>query len=383
MHRLLIYFSQLSFCLLRLIWSGVGNSGSVSIPIKGCVLLAAAHRSSCCSPLMIWSALMSTASNEDCWASCHWSPQIDIALPLSCLSIPPPHFSTSSRLTRTLPLCRSQRLPPFLCFFLFLVSLVFPRRPTFSSMLSQCVRRGGINYWPSAAGPLPNHNLLFFFFFFFFLIEGINEWSAHEMVRCHGSRVAPCTDGEQLGDGLFDQLRMANSGLPRRQFAAVNASVLIIPRLLITSRKEESRATISQFSVLSISFADDDFMRSALCELPLLVASVSLASAQCVLLYSGFEVSHVFFFPLPVPPTPSFTDGISCLHSSPSTPPPPSHSGQQWDRLAMWADNGTHAVRGGEHVWCGPGHRARVPGALRAWYQCEPGRHCVAGNWRW
>lgn len=295
MYQLLIYFSQLSFCLLRLIWSGVGNSGSVSIPIKGCVLLAAAHRSSCRSPLMIWSALMSTASNEDCWASCHCSPQIDIALPLPCLSFPPPHFSTSSRLTRTLPLCRSRHLPPFLCFFFFLVSLVFPRRPTFSSLLSQCVRRGGINYWPSAAGSLPNHNLLFFFFF---LIEGINEWSAREMVRCHGSRLAPCTDGEQLGDGLFDQPRMANSGLPRRQFAAVNASVLIFLRLLITSRKEESRATILQLLVLSISFADDVFMRSALCELPLLVASVScnLASVQCVLLCSGFEVSHVFFF---------------------------------------------------------------------------------------
>lgn len=149
------------------------------------------------------------------------------------------------------------------------------------------------------------------------------------MVRCHGSRLAPCTDGEQLGDGLFDQPRMANSGLPRRQFAAVNASVLIFPHLLITSRKEESRATISQLSVLSISFADDDFMRSALCELPLLVASIScnLASVQCVLLCSGFEVSHVFF--PPCPPTPSFTDGISCLHSSPSTPPPPGHSRKQ------------------------------------------------------
>lgn len=28
-------------------------------------------------------------------------------------------------------------------------------------------------------------------------------------------------------------------------------------------------------------------------------------------------------------PTPSFTDGISCLHASPSTPPPPGHSRQQ------------------------------------------------------
>lgn len=70
------------------------------------------------------------------------------------------------------------------------------------------------------------------------------------------------------------------------------------------------------------SFADDDFMRSAFCELPLLVASVScnLASAQCVLLYSGFEVSHVFFFPHCPPLLPSQ------MESPVSTPaPPPLH----------------------------------------------------------
>lgn len=141
------------------------------------------------------------------------------------------------------------------------------------------------------------------------------------MVRCHGSRLAPCTDGEQLRDGLFDQPRMANSGLPRRQFAAVNVSVLIFPRLLITSRKEESRATVSQLSVLSIPFADD-FTRSALCELPLLVASVScnLASVQCVLLCSGFKVSHGFFS-LSVPPLLPLQ-----MESPVSTPaPPPLH----------------------------------------------------------
>lgn len=154
----------------------------------------------------------------------------------------------------------------------------------------------------------------------FFLIEGINEWSAREMVRCHGSRLAPCTDGEQLGDGLLDQPRMANSGLPRRQFAAVNASVLIFPRLLITSMKEESRATISQLSVLSISFADD-FMRSAFCELPLLVASVSCNLASVCFYTVVLKCLMFFFFSLPVPPL-----LLSQMESPVSTPaPPPLH----------------------------------------------------------
>lgn len=132
------------------------------------------------------------------------------------------------------------------------------------------------------------------------------------------------------------------------------------------------------------------FMRSALFFFSPLLHFLSLwhplAVSQhllCTCLYSGSEVSHVFLFLSLSTPTSFFTDGISCLHASPSPPPPPGHSRQQWDCLAVWADNGAYALGGREHIRRGPGYRTWVPGALRAGYQCQPRRHCVAGNRGW
>lgn len=97
-----------------------------------------------------------------------------------------------------LPLSCSHPLPPVLS---------FPRRPTVSSWLSQCVRTGGINYWPSPACSLATTGSL---------VGGINEWSACEMIWCHGSRSAVC-EGGKLGEGLFEQSCITNSVLPQRQ----------------------------------------------------------------------------------------------------------------------------------------------------------------------
>ena len=123
------------------------------------------------------------------------SPSVFFSLSL----FPPTHSSTSSSLLFSSVALVSSLLP---------CSFYFPCRPTVSSSLSQCVRTGGINYWPSAArSPAPTS----------FLIEGINERSACEMIWCHGSCSAVC-EGGKLGERLFDQSCITNSVLPQRQF---------------------------------------------------------------------------------------------------------------------------------------------------------------------
>lgn len=99
---------------------------------------------------------------------------------------------------------------PVFCLLIFLCpSRPFrfpsPRRAV-SPSLSQCVRTGGINYWPPAAHSTTTTS---------FLIEGINEWSACEMIRCPKSCLAVCLCEECEG-GLFDQSCITNAVLPQR-----------------------------------------------------------------------------------------------------------------------------------------------------------------------
>lgn len=124
------------------------------------------------------------------------SPSVFLSLSLFRL-----HTFLPPVLARSLPLSLIVSLPSCSSHFRF------PCRPTVSSLLSQCVRTGGINYWPSAACSPTTTTAL---------IEGINEWSACEMIWCHGSRSTVC-EGGKLGEGLFDQSCITNSVLPQRQ----------------------------------------------------------------------------------------------------------------------------------------------------------------------
>lgn len=87
-------------------------------------------------------------------------------------------------LSRTLPLSCSHRLPPFLVFSFSLSMSALRCCHSVSEQVESITD-------PQQPAPLPQ--------LAFFLIEGINEWSACEMIWCHGSRLAVCREGKLGG----------------------------------------------------------------------------------------------------------------------------------------------------------------------------------------
>lgn len=158
-------------------------------------------------------------------------------------------FYLQFSLSCPLPLRCSYRRPPFQ-FFSFLASHVGPLSLHCCHSVSEQVE--SITEPQQPCSPSTTSSL----------IERINEWSACEMIWCHGSCSAVC-EGGKLGERLYDQSCITNFALPQRQSKKF-MSLPAFTCLLITSKVEERHRSTLQHSVLHHCFPDSDCFQGPL-----------------------------------------------------------------------------------------------------------------------
>lgn len=208
----------------------------------------------------------------------------------SFLFFPPTHFPSFGSLSHPSPSashCPPHCLPPFLS-----ISFSFST-PIHCLFIAVTVCQNRWNQLLTLSGSLPTRTSP--------LIEGINEWSVCEMIWCHESQSALCRI-VRLGEGLFGQpcrtdsvravhifqlLLLANHLWCWERLCAVtyySANCYITPPVVTVRFKGYWNTRTSP-------------MRSALCWLPLIVASVGCisTSALCMFIQCFWSVSCVSF----------------------------------------------------------------------------------------